>query len=58
VLILRLSARRRIPANGFKSLLGLTLNQPVLGSSPRGLTPISSSNSERPSYSGTAILVI
>src|SRR6266542_4048498 len=35
----------------------LTLNQPVLGSSPRGLTSKSSSLSERPFHPGTAYLM-
>jgi hypothetical protein len=49
VLILRLRGRSRAPANGREIGLGLTLNQPVLGSSPRGLTSKSSSSFERPS---------
>ena len=46
---LRLRRTWRSLAKRSKTLSGLTLNQPVLGSSPRGLTPKSSSNSERPS---------
>ena len=45
----------RTGATGIKCHIGLSLNQPVLGSSPRGLTPKSSSNSERPFQSGAAV---
>ncbi len=49
VLILRLRGLLRTLANGCEIGWGLTLNQPVLGSSPRGLTSKSNSSSERPS---------
>ncbi len=47
----RVSEIERAPENQ------LPLNQPVLGSSPRGLTSKSSSNSERPFQSGAVVLV-